>query len=220
MRLMPRISAPVPSAMIVKLPYSKTGQLTTLVNGTQSHWTMEINANSIYRPEVGVSTAQPRWRDQWANIFGRYYVRSCTVKIKIMNTANSFGAWFYTVIVPYRQSAGAPYLKTLVTADEMDNVKEIAKRPGHRFYPKLHKPPGNGTGLIAYDSRKIVPAFYLDGRDRQTDNSAAMGADPPQPVRMDVNLHALVDNNARTHYYEVMVEYEVCVYEPNAIAQG
>lgn len=198
--------------MIVKLPFSESAVETTTLNSGHTYFTKTIKANSIFDPDN--TAGQPRWHDQWATMYNRYYVRRCTVKWRIMNTANSFGAWFYTAIVPYRAGAGSPYIVANINSALMSDVKELAKRPGHRFYPKLHKPPGAGQGILVYDSRSIVPAFWLDGKDRQTDNSAAFGADPPQVVNMDINMHSLVDASVRTYYMEIMVEYEVCMYDP------
>lgn len=220
MRLMPRISAPVPSSMIVKMPYSFTNVFSTTALTGASTYTQTFRCNSIFDPDATGVGLQPRWHDQWAGIYTRYMVRRCNIKWRIVNTANSFAAWFYTAITPYTDTSLKPYDALLTSATYMDDIKELTKRPGNRFQLKMHKAPGNGQSLIAAQSKSIVPAFYMDGKDRQVQNSALFGANPAFQVYADCDIFAPLDGTSRTHYMEFVIEYEVIMYEPKAPTQS
>lgn len=133
----------------------------------------------------------------------------------MLNNANSYAAWGYQMIIPH-QAGDEPFAFTITGVTGMDTLLEKSKRTGKRFTYKLRTGPGNGAPRRDVMTRKIVPAFWTEGVDDKTDNSAAFNADPAALVYLRCDWLAPNDAVARNYFMEFDLEYEVCVYSPTA----
>lgn len=202
--------------MIVKMPYSEAGVNTSTVSaaGDGYYITKEFNANSLFDPDETGIGGQPMWRDQWAGIYGRYFVRKFTIQARIHVTALNNASGGYIFVENYDAGKGAVLNPD---ADTIAAMLERVKTPTvNGRVVRFSSPAGGGT-IWRTIYQKCVPAFELKGYDVQTANSAAFGANPAREVRTAIHFVFAQAASAASFWIEYRTQYEVILMEPKEV---
>ncbi len=206
--VMPRVRGPVPKALVVHLKYVQGGVSSSSNNVIGEYISQGFNTNSIYDPNGTGIGHQPRFHDQWANIYRKYYVRRCTITVRIhnTNTTNDAGGYLFTE----HRTTGEPQ-KLTVTASSAVNV-ERAQSSNECTVTRFRSP---SSGQTYWWSKKFsfVPAFAMHGRDKH-DNTGLFGANPIRQTAFDILFNMPQAAGTRSIYIEYDLDYEVCLMDP------
>lgn len=116
---MPKAGFPDEINTVLTYNYT-TGQQSLIAGGSyQNVW----RTNSVYDPDyTGIGT-QPQGYDQFAAIYGMYYVRKCVVSVRVVNASPTTGA----------SSQVAAIWPDCYTSTAATKLQAIAKTPGQWF---------------------------------------------------------------------------------------
>lgn len=127
-------------------------------------WTGFLKPGSAFDPCGDLAAIQPATYDQFAAVYGRYKVNSCTVSVRIMGTSGgyAFHAATYpsvdsTAMATYQGAASQPWAKTAVGGFQISGGTGI----GANFVTLKHQLKHDavvGSRSDAYDSGALVTA--------------------------------------------------------------
>lgn len=217
---MPRLPGPVPSAMIVKIPYSDVGVKTTAVaigGGEGAFMTFTFNANSIFDPQASVGGSQPMWHDQYQGLYRKYFVRKFALQARIHMTSASLAHGGY-VFVETHSAARGPVL----TPNTMliEHMLEAVKTPTVNAKVQRFNSVGAGQSIWKTIKTGCVPAFELKGEDAQETNTAVFGANPSNLVHTSVHWCFPQDATFSSFWVEYRCVYEVILMQPINVSRS
>lgn len=176
------------------------------------------NANSIFDPlskGVPLASQQPRYYDQWTNIYNRYLVRKAWLKIvrHCTSTQNDDGGYMWLQV----RSPGESDVFDPSTY-KVEEMLERATIPGRNSrYKRLIATSG---GQSKWESTTIscVPNFQLksSGVDTQ-DNDAVIGANPSSLVQFITDIHTHQAGSAGAFWFDIVLVQEVILYNPKTV---
>lgn len=169
----------IPKFIFTKLRFTKQEQF-TLTGSANTYY--EYRMNSLYDPELALSTGQPYYFDQYTAMFNRYRVNAVKIEVTISSSSSTTNLYHPTVVMtPYCDSAPG-----WLTHQTMMNVKRAIKRviiPGQTV-----------TTMSRYYDNSAVAGTTK--REYTSDDvfQAMTSANPSKEMRVQVN----VNNNDAT----------------------
>lgn len=207
--VMPHVRQPVPSAIVVHLKFSQSAVTASSTGVANEYVIKTFNTNSIYDPDQSGIGHQPRFHDQWANMYRKYYVRKCTVTIRMHNTnvTNTSGGYCITE----HKSANDPtkvdpsMIANQYIIERCNSDKKCSLRRFHAV--------SNGASYWFTKKISVVPAFDLEGRDKHQ-NTGLFGANPATRTELRVTWVWPQASGTISQLFEYDVDYEVCLMDP------
>lgn len=217
---MPRVPGPVPSAMIVKIPYSDVNVKTTagaIGGGDGFFMTFAFNANSIFDPQTAVGGSQPMWHDQYEGLYRKYFVRKFTLQARIHMTSASLAHGGYVFVETHAAARGPVLIPNVMP---VEHLLEAVKTPTVNAKVTRFNSVGSGQSIWKSIFTGCVPAFELKGIDAQQGNTATFGANPPNLVHTAVHWVFPQDTSASSFWTEYRCVYEVILMEPINVSRS
>lgn len=208
----PRIRGPIPNAIIVHLPWTRAKtQASVAAGGGGFALTNLYHTNSIWDPEnTGASpNHQPRYHDQWALMYKRYYVRKCKVTYRVHLTGenNVSGGYILT------EHRAANDVSKATVLNSVEDMLERVRASNGKIKLRRMASPVAGPTLWKSISMTVVPAFDLEGHDRTT-NAAVMGTNPANLTMANMIMWFNQATVSAVFYVEVSMDYEVILMDP------
>lgn len=211
MTMMPRVPGPVPRAIVVHLKFNQAA-VTSSANTVGAGQVTEkiFNTNSIFDPDAGATGNQPRFHDQWSAIYRKYYVRRFTIRCRMHNTTQSNAAGGY-IFTEQRSSNDLAKLNPAIqtTAGMTESAKSDKLCTVSRF-----RSPASGQTYWKVFTKSMVPAWVLEGRDKQTNMTSLFGQNPATLTEFRILWNFPQAGGVISQWYEYEVDYEVCLFDP------
>lgn len=176
--------------------------------------TFAFRGNGIFDPEVGLGGQQPRGHDEYALLYGKYYVVKSAISVAVKNLAGSQDP-FAICVYPYSDVTGDMPEPTLASDPNnwyaQDRVKVV--------YPSGND-SSTDTNLIRYSctSKQALGK----GHDRN-DVTALVANDPSLQWYWKTTTQRLVDAtapSAQEIFLVITITYDVIFSEPDNFAES
>lgn len=167
------------------------------------------NSNSIFDPDQTGTGHQPRYHDQWATFYRKYYVRKCTVTLRIHSTTATAdsGGYLFTERLAANDTPKVDSTYTLI------NLLERAKSSNGKVRMRRFPAMGGGQSNWMVVKQVTIPAFDVEGRDK-ADMTGVFGANPSRLTNFNV-MWVFPQRSANlSFFYEVDLKYEVILMDP------
>lgn len=206
---MPRVRGPVPEAMVVHLKYVKAGVQSSISAAIGQYINYKWNTNSIFDPDASGAGHQPRFHDQWATMYRKYYVRKFTIRARMHNTnlVNDAGGYLFL------EHRSVNDLSKIAVTSSIERNIERANSANNVKLKRFLSPGSGGQTHWVTKSLTLVPAFDLEGRDKHT-NTAAFGTNPSTLTELLVSWVFPQAGGTKSVFLEYDIDYEVCLMDP------
>jgi hypothetical protein len=161
-----------------------------------------FNLNSIFDPNRSGVGHQPQGYDQWSAFYGRYRVDACKVTTRIIG---SNGDGLYITILGTNS--------TTAMADPIAAIESPLSTTG------VYSPGGPTITLSRHFDLAILNGVTKSVYKNDDRYQAIMGANPTETII----LHVVASDAklaAKTAVYDVLLEYDVTMFDPVQLAQS
>lgn len=172
----------------------------TSTTGTPAH--QVFRANSIYDPDFTGGGHQPYLHDQMANLYNRYRVHACSIKVVFQTTTSAIPAM---LVVNADRDSAAPYTSGLF------NIMEYNRRKAKYSFTSGYQGEARAVVKMFKVSKDALQCKDISD---QEDASALFGGNPAEPWYYHVSLQAQNGASTVAGNMTVILKYYVELYDP------
>lgn len=205
----PRIRGPIPNSMIVNMDYHEVGTKTAVIQASGYAVLNVWNSNSIFDPNQTGAGHQPRFHDEWARLYRKYYVRKCTMTMRVHTTTGTNDSGGYMFV----ERKGANDVTKIAINVNLQNLLEQQKSSNGKVTVRRFGAMGGGRSKWITHKMTTIPAFDIEGRDK-SDMTATFGSNPSRLTNI-ITMWTFPQRSADlTFFFEVDLKYEVILMDP------